>query len=92
MSADTSARFPVIPFSKIVSMRNRLIHAYFDVDLDIVWTTVTDDLPVLLPCAGPSACVDGFVEILTGRSPLLALGFGLNSVARRARISCFLGG
>jgi uncharacterized protein with HEPN domain len=29
-------------------MRNRLIHAYFDVDLDIVWTTVTEDLPSLL--------------------------------------------
>jgi uncharacterized protein with HEPN domain len=49
MSADTCARFPAIPFAKIVSMRNRLIHAYFDVDLDIVWTTVKDDLPALLP-------------------------------------------
>jgi uncharacterized protein with HEPN domain len=29
-------------------MRNRLIHAYFDVDLDILWTTVSDDLPPLL--------------------------------------------
>ena len=49
MSADTCARFPSIPFTKIVSMRNRLIHAYFDVDLDIVWTTVREDLPTLLP-------------------------------------------
>jgi len=32
----------------MVSMRNRLIHAYFDIDLDIVWTTVQDDLPPLL--------------------------------------------
>lgn len=30
-------------------MRNRLIHAYFDVDLDIVWTTVSEDLPTLIP-------------------------------------------
>jgi uncharacterized protein with HEPN domain len=30
-------------------MRNRLIHAYFDVDLNIVWTTVAEDLPALLP-------------------------------------------
>jgi len=29
-------------------MRNRLIHAYFDVDLNIVWTTIEDDLPSLL--------------------------------------------
>jgi uncharacterized protein with HEPN domain len=33
----------------MVAMRNRLIHAYFDVDLDIVWTTVAEDLPPLLP-------------------------------------------
>ena len=29
-----------IPWNDIISMRNRLIHAYFDVDLDIVWQTV----------------------------------------------------
>jgi len=40
---------PDIPFAKMTSMRNRLIHAYFDVNLDIVWTTVTEDLPALLP-------------------------------------------
>jgi len=28
-------------------MRNRLIHAYFDVDLSVVWEVVRDDLPVL---------------------------------------------
>ncbi len=49
LSDEARARFPEIPCSKMVSMRNRLIHAYFDVDLDIVWTTVTDDLPALLP-------------------------------------------
>jgi len=29
-------------------MRNRLIHAYYDVDLDRVWDTVTSDLPPLI--------------------------------------------
>ena len=29
-------------------MRNRLIHAYFDVDLDRVWDTVRYDLPELI--------------------------------------------
>jgi len=33
---ETRLRFPLIPFVSIVSMRNRLVHAYFDVDLDIV--------------------------------------------------------
>ena len=30
-------------------MRNHLVHAYFDVDLDVLWTTVSEDLPPLLP-------------------------------------------
>ncbi|GAA6621061.1 hypothetical protein NUACC26_068790 [Scytonema sp. NUACC26] len=29
-------------------MRNRIIHAYFDVDLDIVWQVITQDLDSLL--------------------------------------------
>lgn len=29
-------------------MRHRLIHAYFDINLDIVWQTVIHDLPPLL--------------------------------------------
>jgi uncharacterized protein with HEPN domain len=32
----------------MITMRNRLIHAYFDIDLDIVWATVSEDLPPLL--------------------------------------------
>ncbi|HWR50153.1 MAG TPA: HepT-like ribonuclease domain-containing protein [Bryobacteraceae bacterium] len=38
-----------MPCANMISMRNRLIHAYFDVDLDIVRTTVVHDLPALLP-------------------------------------------
>lgn len=44
-----TAQLPSIPFGQIVSMRNRLIHAYFDADLDIVWTTVSEDLPTIIP-------------------------------------------
>jgi uncharacterized protein with HEPN domain len=29
-------------------MRNRLIHAYYDINLDILWKTVTEDLPPLI--------------------------------------------
>lgn len=49
LSDELRLRFPSIPCAKMISMRNRLIHAYFDVDLDIVWTTVSEDLPSLLP-------------------------------------------
>jgi len=36
-----------IPWNAIAGMRNRLIHAYFDVDAELVWKTVTMELPVL---------------------------------------------
>ena len=29
-------------------MRNRLIYVYFDIDLDRVWDTITDDLPPVI--------------------------------------------
>ena len=48
MNVDASARFPAIPFPKMVSMRNRLIHAYFDVDLARVCDTIQMDLPPLV--------------------------------------------
>lgn len=38
-----------IPWAAIVSMRNRLIHGYFDIDAEIVWRTATEELPRLLP-------------------------------------------
>lgn len=34
-----------VPWAIIVGMRNRLIHAYFDIDLDRVWDTAKEDLP-----------------------------------------------
>ena len=39
---------PGIPWVDIVGMRNRLIHAYFDVDPEFVWKTVAEDLPPLV--------------------------------------------
>ncbi|HHP7245505.1 MAG TPA: DUF86 domain-containing protein [Elainellaceae cyanobacterium] len=39
---------PQIPWPQIISMRNRLTHAYFDIDTEIVWKTVVEDLPSLI--------------------------------------------
>jgi uncharacterized protein with HEPN domain len=36
-----------IEWGQIIGMRNRLIHAYFRVDIELVWEIVTTDLPVL---------------------------------------------
>jgi len=41
------ARYPNIPWSQIVALRNRLIHGYNAVDLDILWRIVVQDLPPL---------------------------------------------
>ena len=38
-----------LPWSRIVGMRNRLIHAYFSIDHDILWVTATREVPGLLP-------------------------------------------
>ncbi len=39
---------PQIPWREIAATRDRLIHGYFDVDLDIVWQIITQDLPPLI--------------------------------------------
>jgi len=39
---------PAIPWPKIVGMRNRLVHGYDEVDLDVLWQTLEQDLPPLI--------------------------------------------
>ena len=48
VSAEGQASAPQIPWRSVTGMRNRLVHAYHDVDRDILWTTVTQALPTLL--------------------------------------------
>jgi len=37
-----------IPWDDIIGMRHRLVHAYFEINLDILWRTVKDDLPPMI--------------------------------------------
>jgi uncharacterized protein with HEPN domain len=37
-----------IMWSAIIAMRNRLVHAYFDINLKILWQTTQEDLPILI--------------------------------------------
>jgi uncharacterized protein with HEPN domain len=49
VSRESRASYIEIPWQDVIGMRNRLIHAYADVDPDILWETVTEDLPSLIP-------------------------------------------
>ena len=44
LSAEAKARQPGIPWAQIAGMRDRLTHAYFGVDLGLVWRVVERDL------------------------------------------------
>ncbi len=48
VSAEEQNRFPDIPWSEIISMRNRFVHGYNAIDFDILWQIVARDLPVLI--------------------------------------------
>lgn len=48
VTSGTQNRHPEIPWRQIIDTRNRLIHGYDLIDLDILWNTLTVDLPELI--------------------------------------------
>ena len=48
VTPETRTAHPAIPWREIAGTRDRLIHGYFDVDLDVVWAIATGDLPGLV--------------------------------------------
>jgi len=54
LSETTRAHLASIPWEDIIGMRHRLVHAYFDINLDILWRTLQDDLPALATLLEPS--------------------------------------
>ena len=48
VSEAVQAANPQVPWRQITGARNRLIHGYFDVDLDVVWAILQGDLPPLI--------------------------------------------
>jgi uncharacterized protein with HEPN domain len=48
VSQQTQDKFPAIPWPKIVGMRNRLVHGYDQVDLEVLWQTLVQDLQPLI--------------------------------------------
>ena len=49
VSEEFRQQYPAVPWRQIARTRDRLIHGYFDVDLDIVWEIVSGDVPALIP-------------------------------------------
>ncbi len=47
VTPETRQETPMLPWREAVGIRNRLVHAYFDVDLDILWKTATTAIPGL---------------------------------------------
>jgi len=48
VTAESRRAYPAIPWADIIGMRHKLVHVYYAVDLDIVWTTVSEYVPLLL--------------------------------------------
>ena len=48
ITKETQDTLPDIPWADIIGMRHRLVHAYFDINLSVLWRTVQDDLPALI--------------------------------------------
>ena len=48
LSPELKEQIPNIEWRKVVGMRNRLTHAYYDISLDILWTTVTYNIPKII--------------------------------------------
>jgi len=42
-------KYPAIPWSLMCAMRNRIVHVYFKVDERLMWDTIHNDLPPLIP-------------------------------------------
>jgi len=47
LSTELKDRHPYVPWARIAGFRNRIVHADMDVDPDLVWSVIAEELPVL---------------------------------------------
>jgi uncharacterized protein with HEPN domain len=47
LSIEPRERYPDVPWRQIIAVRHRIVHAYFDLDWQILWNAATDDIPGL---------------------------------------------
>jgi uncharacterized protein with HEPN domain len=48
VTPETQAQHPAVPWHEIIGMRHKLVHDYLNIDEDIVWAVVTQDIPPLI--------------------------------------------
>lgn len=53
ISIEAREELPHVPWASVIAMRHRLVHAYFDINHDILWTTATEAAPALLEQIAP---------------------------------------
>jgi uncharacterized protein with HEPN domain len=47
LSAKITEKYPEVPWGEIIGLRNVLVHHYFDLDVEVTWDIVRNDLPPL---------------------------------------------
>ncbi len=47
ISDEFQKKHPELPWAKMIGIRNKIVHEYFNVNFPIVWDTVQDDIPLL---------------------------------------------
>ena len=53
VSVETRNEHPEVPWASMIGMPHRLVHAYFDINLDILWTTAIEAAPALAALTRP---------------------------------------
>ena len=48
LSVEIRERSPQIPWNRVIGMRHRIVHAYMDIDYDILWEVATKSVPELI--------------------------------------------
>lgn len=53
VSDEFKTAHPEIPWADVVGLRNRIVHEYFRLDLDVIWHILQNDLPALMSMVEP---------------------------------------
>jgi uncharacterized protein with HEPN domain len=60
ISIETRSKFTFVPWEKMIGMRHILVHGYFEIDLDVVWSVLENDLSEL--DAGIQRAINDFLH------------------------------